>query len=124
MSDKLLEKFRKVRPWAQRFAMVLPHLWPAAFFLAPFVIILKISLSQTELAQPPYSPVLDLAAGWEGLKDFFAALTVQNYLLLASDWLYLASYLKSLEIASISTAILLVIGFPVALGIARAPRGW
>jgi putrescine transport system permease protein len=124
MSDKIFEKFRKVRPWARRFAIVLPSLWLAAFFLAPFVIILKISLSQTELAQPPYSPVLDLAAGWEGVKDFFAALTVQNYLLLASDWLYLASYLKSLEIASISTAILLVIGFPVALGIARAPRGW
>src|SRR5215471_7575002 len=115
---------RHGRAWGERFAIALPYLWLAAFFLAPFVIILKISLSQTELAQPPYSPVLDLAAGWQGLKEFFAAFTIQNYSLLASDWLYVASYLRSLEIALISTAILLLIGYPLALGTARAPRGW
>ena len=40
-----------------------------AFFLLPFLIVLKISLSETAIAQPPYTPVLDLAAGWEGVKD-------------------------------------------------------
>src|SRR5262249_25118601 len=80
-----VQSSRHVPASGERFAIVLPYLWLAAFFLAPFVIILKISLSQTELAQPPYSPVLDLAAGCEGLKEFFAALTVQNYFLLASD---------------------------------------
>jgi len=115
---------RHAHTWGERFAIALPYLWLAAFFLAPFFIILKISLSQTELAQPPYSPVLELGAGWQGLKEFFAALTFQNYSLLASDWLYVASYLRSLEIALISTAILLLIGYPLALGMARAPRGW
>ena len=119
-----VKTFRHGRAWGERLAIALPYLWLAAFFLAPFVIILKISLSHTELAQPPYSPVLDFAAGWEGLKEFFAALTLQNYSLLASDWLYVGSYLRSLEIALISTAILLLIGFPLALGMARAPRGW
>jgi putrescine transport system permease protein len=124
MMENGVKSSRHGRAWGERFAIALPYLWLAAFFLAPFVIILKISLSQTELAQPPYSPVLDLAAGWDGLKEFFAALTFQNYSLLGSDWLYVGSYLRSLEIALVSTAILLLIGFPLALGMARAPRGW
>ena len=67
----------------------MPYLWLAVFFLVPFLIVLKISLSQTALAQPPYMPVFDLAAGLAGLKDFFAALSFENYALLASDEIYL-----------------------------------
>ena len=110
------------RNWGARAILLAPYLWLAVFFLAPFIIVLKISLSQTALAQPPYVPVFDLTAGWLGIKDFFARLTLGGYHLLASDPIYLLSYLKSLEVAAISTAILLVIGFPVAYGIARAPR--
>jgi putrescine transport system permease protein len=113
---------RSGRPWGQRLVIAVPYVWLAAFFLVPFLIVLKISLSETALSQPPYWPVLDLAGGFEGLRDFLAALTFQNYSLLASDWIYLASYLKSLEIAVVSTTILLLIGFPVAYGMARAPR--
>jgi len=102
--------------------VVLPYLWLAIFFLAPFVIAFKISLSQTVLAQPPYLPVLDPAAGWEGLKHFVAGLSLDGYGLLVSDPIYLFSYLKSLQIAAGSTAILLVIGYPIAYGIARSPR--
>ena len=69
-------------------------LWLAVFFLVPFLIVLKISLSQTAIAQPPYVPVLDLAAGWQGLRDFVAALSFDNYALLGSDSLYSASYLQ------------------------------
>ena len=100
----------------------IPYLWLLAFFLVPFLIVLKISLSQTAIAQPPYTPVLDLAAGWHGLASFFAGLSFDNYVLLGSDPLYLLSYLKSLEIAAFSTLILLVIGYPIAYGIARTPR--
>jgi putrescine transport system permease protein len=105
-----------------RLALLIPYLWLAIFFLAPFAIVLKISLSQTALAQPPYLPVLDLAAGWAGVRDFFAGLTLDAYRLLGSDAIYLFSYLKSLEIAALSTAMLLLIGYPVAYGIARCPR--
>jgi putrescine transport system permease protein len=102
--------------------LLIPYLWLAVFFLAPFAIVLKISLSQTALAQPPYLPVFDLAAGWAGLRDFFAGLSLDAYRLLGADAIYVFSYLKSLEIAAFSTAMLLLIGYPVAYGIARCPR--
>jgi putrescine transport system permease protein len=109
--------------WGARTVLLLPYLWLLLFFLAPFVIVLKISFSQTAIALPPYVPVLDLAGGWQGLKDFVERLTLDGYELLASDPIYLLSYLKSLKVAAVSTAILLVIGYPIAYGIARAPRG-
>jgi putrescine transport system permease protein len=110
------------RSWGARAVVLIPYLWLAAFFLAPFLIVLKISLSQTAIALPPYVPVFDPSAGWAGLKAFFAALSADNYTLLGSDWIYLFSYLKSLEIAAVSTAILLLIGYPIAYGMARSPR--
>jgi putrescine transport system permease protein len=111
------------RSRSARLVVLIPYLWLLAFFLAPFVIVLKISLSQTAMAQPPYLPLLDLSAGWQGLKDFIAQLSFDGYALLGSDNLYLLSYLKSLEVAAVSTAIILLIGYPLAYGIARSPRG-
>lgn len=111
------------RTWPARLVVLIPYAWLVLLFLAPFAIVVKISLSQTALAQPPYLPVLDLSAGWEGLKDFAAQLSFDAYALLGSDWLYILSYLKSLEVAAISTLILLLIGYPMAYGIARSPRG-
>ena len=107
-----------------RAAILVPYAWLIAFFLLPFLIVLKISFSQTTIAQPPYTPVFDIAAGWEGLKAFFAALSAENYATLFSDSLYVWSYLKSLQVAAISTAILLLIAYPVAYALARAPRRW
>jgi putrescine transport system permease protein len=108
--------------WLQHLAVLVPYLWLALFFLLPFAIVLKLSLSETALAQPPYVPVFDLSAGFEGLKAFIAALSFRNYGLIASDWLYAASYIRSLEVATFATALLLLIGFPIAYGMARAPR--
>ena len=106
-----------------RFLVVLvPYLWLGFFFLAPFLIVLKISLSHDVIAQPPYAPLLDLAQGWQGLKDFLAQLDFSNYALLASDTLYLDSYLQSLRIAAVSTLILLFVGYPIAYAMARAPE--
>jgi putrescine transport system permease protein len=109
---------------AGKSVVLIPFLWLATFSLIPFLIVLKISFSQTAIAQPPYTPVFDFAAGLSGLKEFFAELSLENYALIGSDTLYLLSYLKSVEIAVVSTAILLLIGFPLAYGIARAPRRW
>src|SRR5712692_3942271 len=105
-----------------RTAAVIPYVWLTAFFLVPFLIVLKISLSETVIAQPPYLPVLDLAAGWEGLRRFLAGLSFDNYAALGSDRLYLAAYLKSLEVAAFSTLMLLALGYPFAYAMARAPR--
>src|ERR1700691_6016039 len=99
-----------------------PYAWLVAFFLVPFLIVLKISLSQTAIAQPPYIPVFDLAAGWQGIGSFFAGLSFDNYAFLGSDPLYLLSYVKSLEIAAFSTLLLLIIGYPIAYAITRMPR--
>jgi putrescine transport system permease protein len=105
-----------------RAAVVIPYVWLMAFFLVPFLIVLKISLSETAIAQPPYLPVLDFSAGWDGLERFIAGLSFDNYLALGSDRLYLAAYLKSLEVAAFSTLMLLALGYPLAYAMARAPR--
>jgi putrescine transport system permease protein len=117
-------KQRPSRSTWRGFAIGVPYAWLLGFFLAPFLIVLKISLSQTAIAQPPYTPVLDLAAGWRGVADFFAGLSFDNYALLGSDPLYLLSYLKSIEIAAFSTLMLLIVGFPIAHAMARTPRRW
>ena len=107
-----------------RLAVIAPYLWMALFFLVPFAFVLKISLSQTAIAQPPYTPVFDLTAGWQAIEAAFAALSADNFRLLVSDDLYVLSYLRSLVVALVSTAILLAIGYPVAYGMARLPRRW
>jgi putrescine transport system permease protein len=107
--------------WA---VVLVPCAWLVLFFSVPFLIVLKISLSTTAIAQPPYTPVFDSAAGLGGLKDFLAGLSPDNYAQLVADKLYVFSYLRSLEIAALSTVILLVLGYPVAYGMARAARRW
>ena len=60
------------------------------FFLVPFGFVLKISLSQTAIAQPPYMPVFDLTEGWAAIKAAFAQLSLDNFRLLVSDNLYIS----------------------------------
>jgi putrescine transport system permease protein len=110
---------RRSREWL---VAVPPYLWLIAFFFVPFLIVVKISLSQTAIALPPYTPVLDLTAGWAGIAAFVRELSFSTYAVLFSDEIYLFSYLKSLQVATVSTAILVLIGLPLAYGMARAPR--
>lgn len=102
-------------------AAVAPFLWLGVFFLLPFALILKLSLSDMALAVPPYAPQLDLGRGLEGARDFLAGLDLETYRRLGADGLYLSAYLSSLRIAGVSTAILLLIGYPIAYGMARCP---
>jgi putrescine transport system permease protein len=104
-----------------RLAAIAPYLWMALFFLVPFLFVLKISLSQTAIAQPPYTPVFSLSEGWDAIISAFSALSFDNFRLLVSDNLYILSYLRSITVAAISTAILLLIGYPIAYGMARLP---
>jgi putrescine transport system permease protein len=115
---------RRIFARPARFAAIAPYLWMALFFLVPFGFVLKISLSQTAIAQPPYIPVFDLTQGVGAIKAAFAALSLDNFKLLVSDNLYVFSYLRSLFVATVSTAILLVIGYPIAYGMARLPLKW
>jgi putrescine transport system permease protein len=103
---------------------LVPFLWLAVFFLVPFLIVFRISLSDDVLAQPPYAPLFDWSAGWAGVSDFIAALDFENYAFVLSDTLYLLAYLQSVWIAALSTAILALVGFPLAYAMARAPLSW
>ncbi len=104
---------------ARWLVVIIPYLWLLLFFAAPFLIILKISLSDTAIAMPPYLPVFE---GPDMLGDFVRQLDLENYSFLLEDPLYLQSYLSSLRIAAISTVLLLLIGYPIALAMARAPN--
>lgn len=109
----------------RRFALIsIPYLWLLALFLVPFLIVLKISLSDGALAIPPYTPTLDLTAGWTGLKEFFSALDFENFIFLTTDDLYWKAYLSSLKIAFIATLLTLIVGYPIAYGMASAPDHW
>ncbi|MEH2479570.1 putrescine transport system permease protein [Nitrobacteraceae bacterium AZCC 2146] len=107
-----------------RLAAIAPYVWMVLFFLVPFGFVLKIGLSQTAIAQPPYLPLFGFADGVAGLKTSFAALSLDNFRLLVADNLYIASYLRSLAVAVISTALLLALGYPIAYAMARLPQRW
>jgi putrescine transport system permease protein len=97
----------------------LPYLWLAVFFLLPFAIVLKISMSDPATAQPPYRPVLDVFGGLAHWRDFLLSIDFENFETLWGDALYLQAALSSLSIALISTALLLLFGYPIAYGMAR-----
>ena len=100
-----------------RLVIILPYLWLLILFLAPFGIVLKISLSDTAIAIPPYVPLWD----WSDISGFFAELDFENYAWLFEDELYWQSYLSSVRIAAISTVLTLLIGYPMAYAMAKAP---
>ncbi|GAA6180592.1 ABC transporter permease subunit [Shimia sp. NS0008-38b] len=108
----------------RRLLIAIPFLWLLALFIVPFLIVFKISLSDAAIAIPPYAPTLDLSEGWSGFKSFFAALDLENYIWLTEDALYWKAYLSSLKIAVISTVLTLLVGYPIAYGMARAPEEW
>lgn len=100
---------------------LIPFAWLLVFFLAPFVIVAKISLSEAALAQPPYRPVFAWAAGWEGWRQAAAALGLDSFRALFEDDLYWRSALSSIRIAATATLLLALAGYPVAYAMARAP---
>lgn len=109
----------------RRFALIsIPYIWLLALFLVPFLIVLKISLSDIALARPPYIPTLEISEGWSGIKAFLSELDFENYAFLASDALYWKAYLSSLKIAAISTILSLLVGYPIAYAMARSAPEW
>jgi putrescine transport system permease protein len=97
-----------------------PYIWLLIFFLAPFALVLKISFSSAIIAQPPYTDLFDWSTGL--IPDIQGTLASYHFLL--SDRLYTAAYLNSIKIALVSTTLCLLVGYPMAYGIARAPGAW
>jgi putrescine transport system permease protein len=110
--------------YGRKLLILIPYLWLLVFFLAPFAIVLKISLSDTVIAQPPYSPVLNISNGLSGVADFLAGLDFESFVWLVQDSLYINAFLSSVRIAGLSTFMTLLIAFPIAYGMARASIGW
>ncbi|MBY2921198.1 ABC transporter permease subunit [Rhizobium leguminosarum] len=105
-----------------RLVIAIPFTWLLLFFLAPFFIVFRISLSTTAIAMPPYEPVFSFADGWAGLWSKIGELSFDNYSYLTEDSLYFNAYVSSVVIAGISTFLTLLIAYPIAYGMAQAPR--
>lgn len=101
-----------------RLVILVPYAWLLFFFLVPFFIVFKISLSTTAISMPPYEPVINGFSDFLGKWDQFS---FDNYLWLTQDPLYYRAYIRSVVIAGIATVLTLVIGYPIAYGMARAP---
>jgi putrescine transport system permease protein len=110
-----------MRKWL---VIAVPYVWLLLFFLIPFFIVFKISLSESEISIPPYAPVFDLTEGWEAFKTKLGELDFEKYSFIFSDELYTSAYWSSIKIAAVATFLTLLIAYPLAYGMARAPREW
>jgi putrescine transport system permease protein len=100
--------------------IAIPYSWLLFFFLAPFALVLKISLSQSALSLPPYAPVLDWSDDARSLLEKLSTLSFDSFAGLVSDNLYIESYISSVVIAAIATILTLLLAYPFALAIARS----
>ena len=113
---------RHLAPILSRIVIWVPYLWLLALFLVPFFIVFKISLSQTAIAMPPYLPTIDFSEGWAAVRESVSEFSLDNYFWVFGDPLYINAYLSSLKIAAVSTVLALLIGYPLAYGMTRAPE--
>lgn len=109
---------------AGRLVIGLPFVWLALLFLLPFAIVAKISLSESAQSRPPYQPVFDWSEGWSGFVANVSALSLDNYRQLLEEPLYRDAFLQSVMLAGTATVLLVLIGYPIAYAMARAPERW
>ena len=100
----------------KRLIILVPFLWLLVFFLAPFFIVMKISVAEAVIASPPFTPMLDWAE--EGVMQI--RLVFDNFAYLWEDALYVNTYLNSILIAGVSTILCLLLGYPMAYAIVRS----
>jgi putrescine transport system permease protein len=130
--DPTIPPPRRLKPWnavekglarvgitGRMLVLAAPVLWLLVFFLIPLAVVFGISLATKQFGRPPYSPLLTTEEGTVQLT-----LHLNNYIRLFTDNLYVAAYLSSIRIAAIATIITLLVGYPMAYAIARAPDRW
>lgn len=98
--------------------LALPYAWLLLFFLLPFLIVAKIALSEAAIGIPPYTPLLR----WTEDNVLTVVLNFGSITTLIEDVFYLEAYLRSLRVAAISAFFCLLLGYPMAYAIARAPE--
>jgi len=96
---------------------LLPWLWLGLFVLAPFLIVLGISLSTAGYGSPPVEFFIGSHAG-----HFRIAPILDSYVLLGGDSLYIRAFLDSIGMAGATTIFCLLIGYPMAYVMARSPE--
>ncbi|MGR4067661.1 ABC transporter permease subunit [Billgrantia sp. C5P2] len=118
MSNLTVRLQRLLKP-GRGWVIAVPLLWLTLFFLLPFGIVLKISLSEAAISIPPYGPIFDYAN-----ETLNVIVTFSNYLFLTTDTLYVSAYWGSVKIALLATVLCLALGYPMAYAMARAPAHW
>ncbi|GAA5317126.1 MAG: ABC transporter permease subunit [Candidatus Pelagadaptatus aseana] len=111
---------KKLRSWlpARHWSVTsVPYVWLLLFFAVPFLIVLKISFSEAQIAMPPFSDLVE----FDG-EVWVLSLNLLNYLYLLTDDLYVSAYMSSVGIAINSTILCLLVGYPMAYAISRMPQ--
>ena len=125
---KTLSNFRVGR----RFVIGLPYVWLILFFVLPFLILLRISVTDMGAGAGPFAPLLETVTG-----SWHLMLRLDNYVSIFKDagaglsgsgsgsgWfdntIYLQAYKTSLKYALLTTLSCLLIGYPFAYFLARS----
>lgn len=114
---KVIKAVQHENTWRDYALIFVPYLWMILFFLLPFLIIFKISLSVSEIAIPPYSPLVTFV---DGAMQIILHLENYTFIFTDPDGTYIRSYLMSIKVAAISTVLCLLIGYPIAWALATA----
>jgi len=115
----------KARLWnrltrERRLVIAVPYLWLGLFFLIPFVLVVKISLSEAVMAIPPFHALCQ----WPADKILQVRLNLAAYSALLSDPFYISAFIGSLKIALTATFFCLLLGYPMAYAIAQSSSQW
>lgn len=100
--------------WGRRTVIGVPYLFLIALFTIPFLVVIKLSVSESDGIR-----FADLTSYSEGV--FTLRLKLSNYVFLVTDDLYVSTYLSSIKFAAINTFFCLLIGYPFAYFMARSP---
>jgi putrescine transport system permease protein len=109
--SRLSEWFNR-RGWSD-IIISAPYLWLLAFFLLPFLIVIAMSVATRTPTAPPF--------GYGGDNP---VLNFHGYARLFTDDLYVRAFVTSLLNALGAMILCLLLGYPMALGLTRIPRGW
>ncbi|MFJ5297566.1 ABC transporter permease subunit [Pseudomonas sp. SLFW] len=114
---KIKRALHRITPTGRQAVIGVPFLWLFLFFALPFLIVIKISFAEADVAIPPYTEIFSYAE-----QKLDIVLNFANYALLTGDDLYISAYLGSLKMAFFSTLLCLLIGYPMAYGISIARK--
>lgn len=117
-------KLTRIRTWAsslkpsEKYVLILPYIWCILFLFIPFLILLKISLSDYIYGTPPFSPIFE----WIDQRYLRIQLFVSNYEFFFKDYIYIRVYTESILMALFSTCVATIISYPFAYAIYKSPR--